>query len=238
MAIYCESESLPLRIHINGNVSCFQVYRKAKTFFDQPKINLVAGISIVKAENAGARALTNEIDIESVTNVEARSSAIENYVVDQVSHFFQERTLNWDFANTARSIASAIPDDVKASMRSMVSEARGKKKIFKKLMPILGIVKLKVIALAILALLGIGLVAKKALLVSLVSIAISAFVFIKKILAKKLGGGGHEEAVPYNAGSGWQSNSGWNSYDPHYGGGDSGHGSVAHSLAYGGHHKA
>lgn len=217
-----------------------QVFRKAKEFFDQPKINLVAGISIVKSENAQS----NEVDIEAVNGVEARSSAIENFVVDRVSNFFQERQLSWNFANTARSLANAIPDDVKASVRSMVSEARGKKKILKQMMPILGIIKLKVVALGILALLGIGLVAKKALVVSLISIAISIFIFIKKLLAKKLslvgGLGGHEESVPYHGGGGWQSGGGWNSYDPHYGGGDSiGHGSsIAHSLAYGGHHKA
>lgn len=210
-----------------------QVYRKAKEFFEQPKINLVAGISIVKGENTG-RALVNDVDIDSVAGVEARSSAIENFVVDNVANFFQARTLNWDFTQTARSLAKVIPEDVKANVRSMVTEARGKKKILKQLMPILGIVKLKVVALGIIALLGIGLVAKKALLVSLLSIAISGFVFIKKLLAKKLGGGGgHEEAVPYHGG-GWQSGSGWNSYEPHY----DAHGSVGHSLAYGGHHKA
>lgn len=205
-----------------------QVFRKAKEFFDQPKINLVAGISIVKGENTG-RAATNNVDIETISGVEARSNAIESFVVDNVSNFFQQRNLNWDFTQTARSLAKVIPDDVKANMRSLVSEARGKKKILKQLMPILGIVKLKVVALGILALLAIGLVAKKALLVSFVSIAISAFVFIKKLLAKKLGGG-HEEAVPYHA----VASSGWNSYEPHY----DAHGSVGHSLAYGGHHKA
>lgn len=209
-----------------------QVYRKAKEFFDQPKINFIAGLSMVKGENTG-RAASNDVDIETVAGVEARSSAIENLFVDRMSSFFQERSLNWDFTQTARSLAKVIPEDVKANVRSLVSEARGKKKILKQLMPILGIVKLKVVALGILALLAIGLVAKKALLVSLVSIAISGFVAIKKLLAKKLGGG-HEEAVPYHGG-GWQSgSSGWNSYEPHY----DAHGSVGHSLAYGGHHKA
>lgn len=208
-----------------------QIYRKAKELFDQPKIDLVAGISIVKGENA-ARSASNDVDLDTIAGVEARSSAIENYVADNVASFFQARSLNWDFTQTARSLAKVIPEDVKANVRSMVSEARGKKKILKQLMPILGIVKLKVVALGILALLAIGLVAKKALLVSLVSIAISGFVFIKKLLAKKLGGG-HEEAVPYHGG-GWQSGSGWNSYEPHY----DAHGSVGHSLAYGGHHKA
>lgn len=207
--------------------SVLQVYRKAKEFFDQPKINLVAGVSIVKGENTGRAA--NDVNIDAITGVEARSNAIESFLVDNVANFFQQRNLNWDFTQTARSLAKVIPEDVKANVRSMVSEARGKKKILKQLMPILGIVKLKVVALGILALLAIGLVAKKALAVSFISIAISAFVFIKKLLAKKLGGG-HEEAVPYHS----VASSGWNSYEPHY----DAHGSVGHSLAYGGHHKA
>lgn len=232
-----------------------QVFRKAKEFFDQPKIDLVAGLSVVKVDNVARSVDTASDEVENAKDVESRSSAIGSFVVDRLAAFFQERSLNWNFLGAARSLSNAIPDDVKSQVRSLVVEARGKKKLLKKLLPLLGIVKLKAAVLGILALLGIGLIAKKALLVSTLSILISLGILLKKVLSKKLSliggglgggglgggfGGGHDY---HGGGGGWSSGGGggWNSYEPHsFGGGDLGHASssLSHSLAYGGHHKA
>lgn len=88
-------------------------------------------------------------------------------------------------ATVARSLSGAIPEEVKSSVRSLVTEARGKKKkILKQLLPILGLVKLKVAALAVVALFGIALIAKKALVISVIALILSKFLLIKKLLGK------------------------------------------------------
>ncbi|XP_059610895.1 keratin, type II cytoskeletal I [Phlebotomus argentipes] len=236
------------------SISCVQmaVFRKAKEFFEQPKIDLVAGLSVVKVEGVARSVDTASDEVEAAKDVEARSSAIGSFVVDRLAAFFQERSLNWNFMGAARSLSNAIPEDVKSQVRSLVVEARGKKKLLKKLLPLLGIVKLKAAVLGILALLGIGLIAKKALLVSTLSILLSLGLLLKKVLSKKLsllggglggglgglGGGGFGGGHDFHGGGGgggWSSGGGgWNSYEPHsFGGSD-----LSHSLAYGGHHKA
>jgi Protein of unknown function (DUF1676) len=115
---------------------------------------------------------------------------LENFVTEGAKSFFQERSLNLDMASAARSVAGVIPEEVKSSVRSLVSEARGKKKkLIKHLLPILGLVKLKVAALAVVALFGIALIAKKALVISVIALILSKFLLIKKLLSKGKGEG-------------------------------------------------
>lgn len=165
---------------------------------------------------------------------------MESYLFSNARGFFEQRSLNWNVVNAARSLAGAIPDDVKSEVRALVVEGRGKKKMIKKLLPLLGLIKLKMAGLAILLLFGIGLIAKKAILVSMISIAISGFLALKKLFGKQ-GGGEHIEAVPYHGGGGWSSGgggAGWNSYEPHGYGEYGAHSQpVGQSIAYSGHHK-
>lgn len=176
-------------------IDCFvisqQIYRKAREFFESPKIDLIGGLSFIRP--AGRDARSANVDgtvVETANDVEQRENALENFVTEGAKNFFQERSLNLDMASAARSIASAIPEDVKSSVRSLVSEARGKKKkILKALLPVLGLVKLKFAALAVLGLLGIGLMAKKALVLSIIALVLSKFVLIKKLISKPKGEG-------------------------------------------------
>lgn len=180
------------------SISCVQlaIYRKAKEFFSSPKIELMSGLSFVKPVDRNAR--SSDIDgtsVEQAANVEEREGALENFVTEGAKNFFQERSLNLDMASAARSVAGVIPEEVKSSVRSLVSEARGKKKkLIKSLLPILGLVKLKFAALAIIALFGIALIAKKALIISIIALILSKFLLIKKLLSKGksdgLGSGG------------------------------------------------
>lgn len=110
---------------------------------------------------------------------------------------------------------------------------------------------MKLAGLAVLAYFVIALIAKKALLASLVSLALSGFVAIRKLLSQQQhhqpahhevqvhpveysshGGGGGGWGG--SGGGGYGGGGGWDSYSSH---GDS-HGSysnnVAHSVAYGG----
>jgi len=169
-----------------------QIYRKAREFFETPKIDLFAGLSIIKP--AGRDARSSNIDgtlVEQATDVEQRESAMVNFITEGAKNFLQEGSLNLNMASAARSLAGAIPEEVKSSVRSLVSEARGKKKkLLKSLLPILGLVKLKVAALAVVALFGIALIAKKALVISVIALILSKFLLIKKLLSKGKGDGG------------------------------------------------
>lgn len=168
-----------------------QIYRKAREFFDSPKIELIGGLSFIKPAGRDARAANVDgTFVESANDVEQRENALESFVTEGAKSFFQERSLNLDMASAARSVAGAIPEEIKSSVRSLVSEARGKKKkLIKKILPILGLVKLKFAALAIVAVFGIGLIAKKALVISIIALILSKFLLIKKILSKPKGEG-------------------------------------------------
>ncbi|KAG4067960.1 hypothetical protein HA402_010646 [Bradysia odoriphaga] len=250
------------------SISCIQVavYRKAKSFFEQPKIDIFGGLSLAKSERAGKSLDEPTIDIESANTVETRENALESYVVNRAKNFFQERSLSWDFANTARTLANAIPDDIKESVRSLVVEERGKKKkLLKKLLPLLGLLKVKFAVFGVFALFAIAIIAKKALLLAIISIAISGASVVQGLFSKLrglggglggLGGGssggysgghgGHEEIIAYtnggSGGGGWSSGGGstggWSSggYDS-YGEHGSHSSPVAQSIAYSGHHK-
>ena len=112
-------------------------------------------------------------------------------------------------------------------------------------MPLLLLAKVKLGALATLAYFGLALIAKKAILASLISIAISAFIGLKALWANK--GHGHD-TTGYSSGwssggaaGGWaapSASSGWSS-----GGGgaaaagwDDGSSHSAHGQAYSGYH--
>lgn len=114
---------------------------------------------------------------------------------------------------------------------------RGKKKQLKQLLPLLLAAKAKIGALATLGYFVTGFIAKKAIFVSLISLAISAFIGFKSLWSK----GGHD-ATPYHGWSSGSANSGgWSAPVPSGGwssGGsswDDGHG-YAQSQAYSGYH--
>lgn len=232
----------------------FQVFRKAKSFFDQPTISIFGGVSLAKSERAGKSLEEPTIEIESANTVETRENALESYVVNRAKNFFQERSLSWDFASTARSLSNAIPDDIKATFRAIVEERGKKKKILKKLLPLLGLLKVKFAVFGVFALFAIGIIAKKALLLAIISIAISGASVVQGLFSKLRGlggglgglggggggssggysgghgggGGGHEEIIAYtNGGSGGGGSGGWSS-----GGGGSGGGGGWSSGSY------
>jgi len=254
------------------SIACVQVtvFRKAKAFFDQQNINLFGGLSFAKtaSDRVGKSLDESSNEIEAANTVETRENALENFFINRAKNFFQERSLSWDFVSASRSISNAIPDDIKETVRALVVEERGKKKkILKKLLPLLGLLKVKLAALGVLSLFGIAIIAKKALLLSIISIAISGASFIRGIFSKLGGGGGggstsasystgghggghggHEEIIAYtNGGSGgsggWSSGgggsagAGWNSGYDSYGEHGSHSSPVAQSIAYSGHHK-
>lgn len=114
----------------------------------------------------------------------------------------------------------------------------------KALLPLLIGLKVKLAAFGALAYVVIALIAKKALLASLISLAISGFIAIRKLLSQQHHAPAHHETIvhpveysSHGGGGGGYSSGGWDSYSGGGHGADS-HGSysnnVAHNIAYSG----
>lgn len=169
----------------NSNSYIYQVFRQAREFFDQPSIKLFGGIAFAKTNERAGKSLEPESKkVEEAATVQAREIALEDYLLERAKNFFSERSVTWDVASAGRSLSNAIPDEVKESVRELVTEGRTKKKILKKLIPILGLLKLKLAGLAVLAVAAIGLIAKKALITSFIAIAIAGASFLGSVVAK------------------------------------------------------
>lgn len=117
----------------------------------------------------------NSIAVETAPTVEARNSEMGTYFMDSAKKFFTERSLNFNLVDTAKTVARAIPDDIKADVNEIVSEARllKKKKSLKKLLPLLKIVGAKVAVLAVASLFGLLFLAKKALVISAIAFVLA-----------------------------------------------------------------
>lgn len=158
---------------------------------------MFGGVSFAKTNERAAKSI--EPQVEQAATVQEREVALEDYLLNRAKNFFTERKVSWDVATTGRAISNAIPDEVKESVRELVVEGRTKKKLLKKLIPILGLVKLKLAGMAVLVVAAIGLLAKKALITSFIAIAIAGASFLGSVVAKlfsigsglaKGGGGG------------------------------------------------
>lgn len=116
---------------------------------------------------------------------------METYLWTSVKNFFQERSLNFNLAHAARSVANAIPDNIKTDIRDLVVEGRTKKKLLiKKLLPIILGIKVKIFLLIFGSLFGLLLMAKKALIVSIIALGLAAFSAVGTIVHRGAGGGG------------------------------------------------
>jgi hypothetical protein len=233
-----------------------QFYRAARSFFDQDKVDLLGGLSLVKTEKKGRSLAENAEDVNNVENAKDsndRETALEDFTMHKVMRFFQERTLHWNLSpivtevsETARSVVDQIPTQFKSKITNYIEEGRGllkKKKFLKHLIPLLIALKVKLSAFVVIAYVVIALIAKKALLASVISLLVSGFIGIRKLLAAQHQTP-HHEVIETHAGhgsygssapSGYSaSSSGWDSY----GGGHDAHGSysnnVGQTLAYGG----
>lgn len=233
-----------------------QFYRSARAFFDQDKVDLLGGLSLVKTEKKGRSLSETAEDVNNVENAKDandRETALEDFTMHKVMRFFQERTLHWNLSpivtevsETARSVADQIPTQFKNKITNYIEEGRGmlkKKKFLKHLIPLLIALKVKLSAFVVIAYVVIALIAKKALLASVISLLVSGFIGIRKLLAAQHHVP-HHEVIETHAGhssygssapSGYSaSSSGWDSY----GGGHDAHGSysnnVGQTLAYGG----
>lgn len=236
-----------------NSISCIQIqiYRSFKSFVDQDRVDLIGVLSLVREgdgkNQAKARAIEDiaaEQEILGAQDYETRESAIETFVYQKLMAFFQERSIRWNLdpvfqeMMTSRGIAESLPTNLRQTITNLVTEARGKKKMLKNLIPILIGVKLMAFIFLALASLGISLIAKKAILVSLISFAISTFVAVRKLLSQRARHPHNEVYETYvsHHGGGWDGVAGPGGYI------GSGYGQAAyashaspaaHTLAYG-----
>ncbi|KAK9501626.1 hypothetical protein O3M35_012319 [Rhynocoris fuscipes] len=248
------------------SIACVQieVFRKMKSYFDQDKIELFGGLALTKRELDADQAARNlkedgsvEDEIVQTKDIEVREDALEQFAITRVSRLLDERSLTWnltplvsDVTAAARSLSDSIPTEIKDGVSNFINEGRGKKKkLLKALLPLLIGLKMKLGGFMVLAYFVIALIAKKALIASLIALAISGFIAIKKLLSQQQQHMPHHEvhevahgwAGPSygGGGGGGYSSGGWDSYG---GSAHDSHGAyssnVAHTLAYSGQKPA
>jgi hypothetical protein len=108
-----------------------------RSFFDQDRVDLTGGISLVREEGnknqAKARAtedIVAEEQILEAEDFERRESALESFVYRKLITFFQERSVRWNFSPvtdemaTARGIAENLPDDLRQTITNLDTEGQ------------------------------------------------------------------------------------------------------------------
>lgn len=129
----------PLDDGCAGNQDSFacaqmQFYRAARSFFDQDKVDLIGGLSLVKTEKKGRSLAENSEDVNNVENAKDsndRETALEDFTMHKVMRFFQERTLHWNLSpivtevsETARSVVDQIPTQFKSKISNYIEEGK------------------------------------------------------------------------------------------------------------------
>lgn len=194
---------------VNGDVSlCLKekALNYAEDIVAKREVNLADGVTLVGTGSPRSARALEPLSEEP----RARESQIESRLVDLAADFLENHVLQF-------RLPSADVESVKRS----IEEGRKKKKIMRKLGPILALLKLKFTALIPLFLGILAFVAVKALLLAKIAILAIAAQAIKKLLASKNentsyevvahphhevsshGGGHHEEHYGGGGSSGW-----------------------------------
>jgi len=119
------------------SIACaqMQLFRSVRSFFDQDKVELMGGLSLIKTEKK-ARSLAAETaedvnKVESARDANDRETALEDFTMHKVMRFFQERTLHWNLSpvvtevsETARSVVAQIPPNIKTKISNYIEEGK------------------------------------------------------------------------------------------------------------------
>jgi hypothetical protein len=119
------------------SISCLQVriYRSIKSFLDQDRIDLIGGFSLVREEDSKneAKAMTTEDIISEeqflgAHDFESRESAIESFVYQKISVFFQEHSIRWNVPPVLGQVtavgarAENLPAGLRQTINHLVTE--------------------------------------------------------------------------------------------------------------------
>lgn len=144
-------------------------------------IQVIDGVSLVKAQHLddgrNGRALLTEEDVQNSLDQDPaqKTSRLLEFLVEVASRFFKSHVIQF-------KLPQFSPDDVQRALQ----EARGKKKIFKSLAPILLGLTAKLLLVSKIGLLVVGFLALKALVVSKLALLLAGFGAFQRLL----GGGG------------------------------------------------
>lgn len=118
-----------------NSVECaqMQMFRTIRSFFDQEKVDLLAGLSLVKTEKKGRSLAADTVEdvnnIENAKNADERETALEDFTMHKVMRFFHERSLHWNLspvvtevAQTARSVVNHMPPQIKTKISELIEE--------------------------------------------------------------------------------------------------------------------
>lgn len=81
------------------SISCVQksLYRRAKEFFSEDKLDIVRGVSLIKSQESRNAKSSDDVvydqEIEGKTSVTERQNTLENFVTDKISGFVSGRSL-------------------------------------------------------------------------------------------------------------------------------------------------
>lgn len=120
------------------SISCVQIqlFRNARSFFNQERVDIFGGLSLVKnptpedsAKTGRALDDSEENQIVAAQGADQREDLLESYALSKIGSFFQERSLSWNLsplvtevAASARSLANSIPPSVKDNISELISE--------------------------------------------------------------------------------------------------------------------
>lgn len=178
-----------------------KVFRQAKSFFDNPNIEIHGGVSLLKS-NEGRRGRSlqdNTIAIETAPTFEARNGEIGTYLMESAKNFFEERSLN--FNNDAGSFRDSI-----------VKGRDLRKAALKLLFKVLFVIGAKIGLLVLGAF--VGLIVKKALLVSVLTLGLASISAVANGAGLLGSFGGVFGGKNSDSNPGWSSgysNDGWSS---------------------------
>ncbi|XP_046995455.1 uncharacterized protein LOC124607228 [Schistocerca americana] len=178
------------------SIQCMQLvaYRNIRAFFDRDSIPLVTGLSLVREAEVGSAVSSTSAarelgrQVEEAQDVSSREQALEQFALGEAAAFVRERSLRVDLPQlaraTARAIADRLPTDVRTKISELITEGRGKKKALKVLLPILLVAGVKAAGAVALSVLGLALLAKKALLVSTLALLVSGALVVLKLVSQ------------------------------------------------------
>jgi hypothetical protein len=121
------------------SISCLQVqiYRSIKSFLDQDRIDLIGGFSSVREEDCKNEAkamktedIISEEQILGAHDFESRESAIESFVYQKISVFFQEHSIRWSVPPVLGKMtavgarAENLPVDLRQTINHIVTEGK------------------------------------------------------------------------------------------------------------------
>lgn len=122
-----------------NSISCLQIqiYRNVRSFFDQDRVDLAGGISLVREDGnknqSKARATEDVIAEEQIIEAEdfeRRESTLESFVYRKLIAFFQERSVRWnispiiDTMTSTSGITENLPDDEGKTVTNFETEGQ------------------------------------------------------------------------------------------------------------------